>query len=490
MQAEEKLAADAAAPEEAQRPALAALVRPELKAQHVAHRGLKTERLVVLRRAAGQHVRGDVQVELRLHDRPQARDEVEPAVQRGQDQGELQALDVDRYLVPDPVPDPGRKQGQQRVPEPPAECHVAGVGVQQLQRQPDQARCGPAILGAVAVVGLERAVADDVEDRADPVPLGDDDGERRLVEAGPVPLFLLPLGLADLREPVAQQPLVQREGAEVVVGHPAAQRLVLREQPVQPVRGAGDGVDGVAPVVGLLRRELEPSPARQLGDRVDEDLVQPGLGGLADQRGGRRERDVELCLDPVRLVDDDQVAHPAGQLQVADPLAALVRRDRAVHEARRGRHPDLGCHQVAGTVVPGAPAPQRAAPAGRPVRGGPAPVPVFLIPSVLRLVQRGAGRVSDPQRPVRLRSAEGIEGAGARQVPEAGAVVGHHGGRAGCREAPVQPVDVPLAGGLPQHRGGCYADPAEGVGHRERLRHVAHHDGDPPLVSWPLVTYR
>ena len=147
-----------------------------------------------------------------------------------------------------------------------------------------------------------------------------------------------------------------------------------------------------------------------------------------------------------------------------------------MHEARRGRHPDLGRHQVAGAVVPGAPAPQRAAPPGRPARAA----PLFLLAGVSRLVQGGAGRVRDPQRPVRLRSAEGVEGAGAGQVPEAGAVVGHHRRRAGRRQAPVEPVDVPLAGGLPQHWCRRDADPAEGAGHRECFRHVAHHDGDPP----------
>ena len=81
-------------------------------------------------------------------------------MQGSQDQGELQALDMDRHLVPDPVPDPGREQGQQRVPEPASERDVADVGVQQFQRQPDQARGGPAVVGRVAVVGLERRLGD------------------------------------------------------------------------------------------------------------------------------------------------------------------------------------------------------------------------------------------------------------------------------------------------------------------------------------------
>ena len=90
VQAEEQLAAHAAAPEEPQRPALAALVELELEAEDVAHRGLGDERLVVPGRAAGQDVRGEVQVERRLHDRPHAGHVVEPVVQRGEDEGELE----------------------------------------------------------------------------------------------------------------------------------------------------------------------------------------------------------------------------------------------------------------------------------------------------------------------------------------------------------------------------------------------------------------
>ena len=59
-----------------------------------------------------------VQVERRLDDRPQAGHEVEPVVQGGEDQGELQPQRVRVEVRRDPVPDALGEQVEQEAAEP------------------------------------------------------------------------------------------------------------------------------------------------------------------------------------------------------------------------------------------------------------------------------------------------------------------------------------------------------------------------------------
>ena len=141
----------------------------ELEAQYVAHRGLEGERLVVLRGAAGQYVRGDVQVEFRLHDRPQARDEVRAgccsaARTRVNSRRWTWTVIWSSWIsVPDSWPGSRASRASSK---PRAERHVAGVGVQQLQRQPASGRRLRSRPSSVVSLspGWERAVPDDVED--------------------------------------------------------------------------------------------------------------------------------------------------------------------------------------------------------------------------------------------------------------------------------------------------------------------------------------
>ena len=271
VQAQQQFAADAAAAEEPQRPALSALVQLELEAEDVAHRGLRDERLVVLGRAAGQDVRGVLEVERRLDDGPPAGHVVEPVVQGGEDQGELQPQRVRVEVRRDPVPGPLGDQVEEEAAEP-GPGAGEGVGVQQFQGEPREVTAARPVAGGARLAGLQRVVADLVEDDADPVPLGDDGHDLRGV------LPAVPLGLADLGEPVVQQPLVEGERAEVVGDNPVPQRLALDQQRVQPVGGDVDRVDGVGPVVDLLRRQLQSALPGQLSDLVRLDLVQPRVG--------------------------------------------------------------------------------------------------------------------------------------------------------------------------------------------------------------------
>ena len=66
------------------------VVSEVLEAQHVAHGGLGHERRVVQRRAAGKLVVAGVEVERGLNLRPQERDPVQPLMEDGQEQAELQ----------------------------------------------------------------------------------------------------------------------------------------------------------------------------------------------------------------------------------------------------------------------------------------------------------------------------------------------------------------------------------------------------------------
>ena len=71
----------------------------------------------------------------------------------------------------------------------------AGVRMQQFQGEPDQVTAARPGRVAASLARLQRVVADGVEDRADPVPLGDDGHDLRGIEPAAC------LGLVDLGEP-------------------------------------------------------------------------------------------------------------------------------------------------------------------------------------------------------------------------------------------------------------------------------------------------
>ncbi|MGX1311052.1 hypothetical protein RKD24_001171 [Streptomyces calvus] len=343
-----------------------------------------------------------------------------------------------------------------------ASCPLLVEGVQDVVGE------GRELVGgsSVGAASAERIVAECVEEPCDrgaslrPGSVGDGG-----VAIGPEPFLVLvecalvleipfvhvvrpPGGLASRqRVPGVQQLLLEGPGTEVVDLRPVPQASVVDEHGVQPVRGGTYDVQGGGPPFHVLVGELQSSLPGEFGDLVGLQLVKPGVGDTGgDERGRGGEHLVELHLYAVGLVDDDDVAAQAGQLQIAQALGVELTRNRGLDETGRVGHPDQRVHEVTGGGVPGADAPQWAGVRGAQVllvsvgvvRGG---LPVGgasgLFELAYRALARGllggllapsgvkgtARRVGVAQGLGRVECAQGVQRAGGAEVGEDGSGV-------------------------------------------------------------------